>query len=142
MVRVARPRSSSRRLTSSAREALEKEPAWIQYSVTRTAFGAALGVAIPWLVIVVYKAIRGVEGMGLGDVKLLAMIGAFLGWRGVLLTLLLGAGAGAAVGLTLIATGRGRRDTELPFGTFLAAAALVALFWGEGFMLLLGWRLP
>ena len=80
--------------------------------------------------------------MGLGDVKLLAMIGAFLGWRGVLLTLLLGAGSGAVLGVALIASGCGRRDTELPFGTFLAAGALVALFWGDALTALLGWRMP
>ncbi len=104
--------------------------------------GAALGAAIPWLVMTVYRAVRGVEGMGRGDVKLLAMIGAFLGWRGVLLTLVLGAGAGAVLGLGLIATGRGRRDTELPFGSFLVAGALVVLFYGDALTRLLGWRLP
>lgn len=106
------------------------------------AIGAALGAAVPWAVMLVYKALRGVEGMGLGDVKLLAMIGAFLGWRGVLLTLLLGAGSGAVLGVALIASGCGRRDTELPFGTFLAAGALVALFWGDALTALLGWRMP
>jgi leader peptidase (prepilin peptidase)/N-methyltransferase len=77
--------------------------------------------------------------MGLGDVKLLAMIGSFLGWRGALLTVGLGATAGAAVGVTLIALGRGRRDTELPFGTFLAGAAAVVLFAGRPLLLVLGW---
>ena len=104
--------------------------------------GAAVGAAIPWVVMTVYRVVRGVEGMGRGDVKLLAMVGAFLGWRGVLLTLVLGAGAGAVLGLVLIASGRGRRDTELPFGTFLAGGALVVLFWGEALTRLLGWRLP
>ncbi|MEW6336834.1 MAG: prepilin peptidase [Acidobacteriota bacterium] len=101
--------------------------------------GSALGAAIPLVVIVVYRWVRGVEGMGLGDVKLLAMIGAFLGWRGVVLSLVLGATAGAAVGIGLIAAGRGSRDTELPFGTFLCAGALPALFWGEGMARVLGW---
>ena len=104
--------------------------------------GAGLGALVPLLVIVIYRTIRGVEGMGLGDVKLLAMIGAFLGWRGVLLTLCLGACAGAAVGLGMIIAGRGRADTELPFGTFLAAAGAVTLFAGERLMRLLGWVGP
>ena len=101
--------------------------------------GAVVGAALPYAVIVVYRRLRGVEGMGLGDVKLRAMIGAFLGWRGMLLTLGLGATAGAAVGLTLIASGRGRRDTELPFGTFLAGAAAAVLLAGDVLARALGW---
>ncbi len=104
--------------------------------------GAAVGAALPYAVMVAYRRLRGVEGMGLGDVKLLAMIGAFLGWRGMLLTLAVGATGGALVGLTLIATGRGRRDTELPFGTFLCAAAAVVLFAGPTLVRLLGWARP
>ena len=104
--------------------------------------GALLGAAIPYLVIVAYRLLRGVEGMGLGDVKLLAMIGAFLGWQGALLTLCLGAAAGASAGLALIVVRRGRLDTELPFGTFLAAAAVAVLFAGRPMMILLGWIAP
>jgi leader peptidase (prepilin peptidase)/N-methyltransferase len=101
--------------------------------------GAGVGAAVPYAVIVTYRWLRGAEGMGLGDVKLLAMIGAFLGWRGVLLTLGLGATAGAAFGVGLIALGKGRRDTELPFGTFLAGAAALVLFAGPSLLGLLGW---
>jgi leader peptidase (prepilin peptidase)/N-methyltransferase len=106
------------------------------------ATGAAVGAAVPYAVIVIYRWLRGAEGMGLGDVKLLAMIGAFLGWRGVLLTLGLAATAGALLGLTLIALGRGRRDTELPFGTFLAFAAMIVLFAGDRLLIVLGWVRP
>ena len=106
----------------------------------RTALlGAVVGGAVPYLVIVVYRLVRGVEGMGLGDVKLLAMAGAFLGWQGVLLTLGIGSCVGAAVGLALIACGRAGRDTELPFGVFLSAAALVVLFFAPELLHLLGW---
>lgn len=101
--------------------------------------GAALGGAVPYAVILLYRWLRGVEGMGLGDVKLLAMIGAFLGWKGMLLTLGLGSAAGAVVGIGLIAAKRGGRNTELPFGTFLCAATLVVLFWGEWIIRRLGW---
>lgn len=101
--------------------------------------GVALGAAIPYLVIVAYRAVRGVEGMGLGDVKLLAMVGAFLGWRGVALTLGLGSLLGALVGLALIASGKSKMSSELPFGTFLAVAAVVTLFFGTPLYLLLGW---
>jgi leader peptidase (prepilin peptidase) / N-methyltransferase len=103
------------------------------------AIGAVIGGALPYLVIVVYRLIRGVEGMGLGDVKLLAMAGAFLGWQGVLLTLGLGSCLGAVVGVILIATGKGGRDTELPFGVFLALAAIVTLFFASEVMSTLGW---
>jgi leader peptidase (prepilin peptidase)/N-methyltransferase len=92
--------------------------------------GAALGAALPALLIGAY-ALFGIEAMGWGDVKLLAMAGAFLGWKGLVLTLLLGAFAGTVVGgLYLYATGKGRR-TPLPFGTFLSAAALISLFFGQ-----------
>lgn len=111
-------------------------------SVREAALGATLGAVIPLAVIFVYKLIRGVEGMGLGDVKLLAMIGAFLGWRGMLLTLFIGACAGALVGLALIVARRGRADTELPFGTFLCAATTIVLFFGETLLQRLGWIAP
>ncbi|MGC8915473.1 MAG: prepilin peptidase [Thermoanaerobaculum sp.] len=104
-------------------------------SLVDAALGAAFGVALPLAIIWGYRLVRGVEGMGLGDVKLLGMLGAFLGWRGMLSTLALAAVAGAAVGVGLILLGRGSRQTELPFGTFLCAAALVVLFtqerWGS-----------
>lgn len=104
--------------------------------------GAVVGAGLPYAVMVAYRRLRGVEGMGLGDVKLLAMIGAFLGWRGMLLTLGVGATGGALVGLTLIAVGRGRRDTELPFGTFLSAAGVVVLFAESTIVRVLGWVRP
>lgn len=103
------------------------------------AIGAAAGAAIPVVVILGYKWLRGKEGMGWGDVKLLAMLGAFLGWRGMLMTLTLGAVSGAIVGLALMAAGRGKADTELPFGTFLCAAGLVVLFWAPQLARLFGW---
>lgn len=103
------------------------------------AIGSVLGAALPLAIIWAYRWLRGVEGMGLGDVKLLAMLGAFLGWQGMLLTLALGAVAGAVVGVGLMVTRRGSRQTELPFGTFLCAAALVVLLWGEKLAVFWGW---
>jgi prepilin signal peptidase PulO-like enzyme (type II secretory pathway) len=67
----------------------------------------------------------------MGDVKMLAMIGAFLGWPLMLLTLVLASFAGSVVGLTLLATGRGGMQAALPFGTFLALGAVVAAVAGE-----------
>lgn len=93
--------------------------------------GAALGAGILLALWGGWYLLRGEEGMGLGDVKMLAMVGAFLGWKGVLVTLFFGSLLGAVLGLTLIATGRGGMKSRLPFGTFLAAGAAIALFWGR-----------
>ncbi len=90
--------------------------------------GLGVGAAIPTAVIVAYRWLRGVEGMGWGDVKYLGAIGAVLGWRGCLQVLVVASLLGAAVGLGLVAAGRGSRDTELPFGTFLALAVLLRLY--------------
>ena len=69
--------------------------------------------------------------MGMGDVKMLAMIGAFLGWQSVLLTLVLASLSGAVIGLALIVVQRGSMKYALPFGTFLAIGALVAMLAGQ-----------
>jgi len=92
--------------------------------------GAAVGALIPFLIAQTWELLFHKEGMGFGDVKFLAMIGAFLGWKGVLLTIGLGSVIGAVVGVGLIIGGRGGRDTQLPFGTFLALGALTTLFVG------------
>jgi leader peptidase (prepilin peptidase)/N-methyltransferase len=68
----------------------------------------------------------GQEGMGGGDIKMLAMVGAFLGWQAVLLTLVLASLAGALVGVLIMATRRGGMKFAVPFGTFLAVGALTA----------------
>jgi leader peptidase (prepilin peptidase)/N-methyltransferase len=94
------------------------------------ALGAALGGGVLWAVAWTYERTAGVEGMGLGDVKMLAMVGAFLGWQGVIVTVFLGSLVGAVVGLLLIAVGRLDLGSRLPFGVFLAGGAMVALFAG------------
>ncbi|PYQ58274.1 MAG: hypothetical protein DMF53_20695 [Acidobacteria bacterium] len=71
------------------------------------------------------------EGMGLGDVKMLALIGAFLGWKGMLVALFAAALLGSVVGLTLMAFGGLDLKAKLPFGVFLALGGLIALFAGE-----------
>jgi leader peptidase (prepilin peptidase)/N-methyltransferase len=93
--------------------------------------GAAVGGGGLWLLAQAWILFRREEGMGLGDVKMLAMIGAFLGWKGVVVTVFLASFAGAALGLALIARGRLDLRSKLPFGVFLAAGALVALFVGD-----------
>jgi leader peptidase (prepilin peptidase)/N-methyltransferase len=90
--------------------------------------GAVVGAVIPTLVIIIYKLWRGVEGMGWGDVKYLAAIGAVVGLFGCLWVLVLAAVLGALVGIGLIVSGRGSGRTALPFGTFLALAVIVWLY--------------
>ncbi len=96
-------------------------------SVAGAALGAAILLAIRWG----WKRITGVDGMGLGDVKMLAMVGAFLGWQQVWLVLFLASLTGAVVGVSIAVTGRGSMKSRLPFGTFLAVAALIASAWGD-----------
>jgi leader peptidase (prepilin peptidase)/N-methyltransferase len=94
--------------------------------------GAAVGAGVILGMNLVWQALRGVQGFGLGDVKMLAMIGAFLGLSGVLVTLFLAALLGSITGLALMARGRIRLQSRLPFGFFLSIGALAALFWGRG----------
>ena len=93
--------------------------------------GAAIGAAIPWTIRWLWYQVKGVEAMGLGDVKMLAMIGAFLGWRQVWLVLFFASLLGAVVGIALTATRRRSLASRLPFGTFLAIAAYLASLSGE-----------
>lgn len=105
---------------------------WIEEVSLRSALlGAALGGGVLLLVIAVWYLLRHEEGMGLGDAKMLAMIGAFLGWKGMLVTLFFAFFAGAVVGLALLAVRGGSAKTRLPFGAFLGTAALAALFFGQ-----------
>lgn len=100
--------------------------------------GVLLGGGLLWAVAAGYAALMKRDGMGGGDIKLLAMIGAFLGWRGVLVTVILGSLSGAVIGITLIQLGGADRRVPIPFGPFLAVGALCALFFGEA---LIDWYL-
>ncbi len=86
--------------------------------------GALAGGGFLWLVAWGYERLRGREGLGFGDVKMLAMIGAFLGWKLMLLTLVFASFTGSFVALLLMAAGRADWQSKLPLGTFLALAAL------------------
>jgi leader peptidase (prepilin peptidase)/N-methyltransferase len=88
--------------------------------------GLLAGGGVLYLVAVVYFWVRHEEGLGMGDPKMLAMIGAFLGWKLTLVTLMLGSLTGSAVGLGMIAAGKGSMKYALPFGCFLAAGAALA----------------
>ena len=93
--------------------------------------GIALGGGSLWLIGELYFRLRHEEGMGFGDVKMLAMIGAFLGWKLMLLTLVLSSFVGSIVGLGLIVFNRGDMKYALPFGTFLALGAIIAATAGD-----------
>ena len=92
--------------------------------------GAALGYLCLWVVYQVFRLATGKEGMGYGDFKLLAALGAWMGARMLLPIVLMSALTGAVVGIALIATGRHRRGVPMPFGPFLAAAGWLAMMWG------------
>jgi leader peptidase (prepilin peptidase) / N-methyltransferase len=101
-------------------------------SVADSLFAGLFCAGALWGVGAVYEKLRHREGLGLGDVKMIAMIGAFLGVQGALLTLIVGSLLGAIVGLAYIwFTGKDASTYELPFGTFLGAAALAVGFFGE-----------
>jgi leader peptidase (prepilin peptidase)/N-methyltransferase len=93
--------------------------------------GAVLGYLILWSVYWLFKLVTGKEGMGYGDFKLLAAIGAWLGWKVLPVVILLSSVIGAVVGIGLIVLARRGRSVPIPFGPYLAGAGLVALFWGE-----------
>jgi leader peptidase (prepilin peptidase)/N-methyltransferase len=93
--------------------------------------GVLVGGGILFLIAEVYFRLRKEEGMGMGDVKMLAMIGAFLGWKLTVLTLILASFGGSIAGILLLVTRRGNMKAALPFGTFLAAGALAASLFGE-----------
>lgn len=104
----------------------------------RAAMGAVAGGGVLLLISAGYRLVRRHEGMGSGDVRMLAMIGAFLGAPGALLTLVLASVVGALAGLALAAAGRPMRSTRLPLGVFLALAALVVLYAGDPLLAVLG----
>jgi leader peptidase (prepilin peptidase)/N-methyltransferase len=93
--------------------------------------GAAAGYLALWSVYHVFRLLTGKEGMGYGDFKLLAAIGAWLGWQVLPQVILLSSVVGAVVGISLIVFARHERDQPIPFGPYLAAAGVIALFYGQ-----------
>jgi leader peptidase (prepilin peptidase) / N-methyltransferase len=100
--------------------------------------GAIAGYVFLWCVYWLFKLVRGVEGMGYGDFKLLAAIGAWLGWQALPQVVLFSALGGAIVGLVATMVGRMRFEEPLPFGPFLAAGGAITLFFGTPFYALFG----
>jgi leader peptidase (prepilin peptidase)/N-methyltransferase len=101
-------------------------PGWLSSLI-----GILAGGGILFAIAEAYYRLRGIEGLGMGDVKMLAMIGAVLGWPLMLLTLVFASFAGSVIGVGLMASGRGGMQAALPFGTFLALGALVAAVAGD-----------
>lgn len=110
--------------------ALAGWPVWAQ-SLAGAAIGALVGGGSLWLVGWLWERLRGVEAMGLGDVKMMFMVGAFLGWPLTVLTIFLGVLTGSIVGISLMLR-RGERDMKmlLPFGIFLGLGAIISLLTG------------
>ncbi|MFM2483127.1 prepilin peptidase [Celerinatantimonas sp. YJH-8] len=112
-------------------------------SLNDAVWGAALGYLFLWGLYWIFKLLTQKEGLGYGDFKLLAAIGAWLGWHALPLILLLGSMAGAIIGLMLLITKKSNRQTPIPFGPFLTLGTYLYLFAGQGlihnYQLLLGY---
>lgn len=96
--------------------------------------GAMAGYLSLWSVFMLFKLATGKEGMGFGDFKLLAALGAWVGWKLLLVVILTASVVGAVVGISLILLKRNNRDTQIPFGPYLAAAGWITLLWGYPLM--------
>jgi leader peptidase (prepilin peptidase)/N-methyltransferase len=93
-------------------------------------WGAVAGYLSLWTIFQLFKLVTGKEGMGYGDFKLLALLGAWLGWQSLLMIIILSSFAGALIGGGLIVLGR-NKDVPIPFGPYLAIAGWIALLWGD-----------
>ena len=105
------------------------DPGWPR--IVAAVVGAALGSGVLWGIGALYSRLRGVEAMGFGDVKMMALVGAFTGPAGVAVTMFAASVVGAITGLALIPLKGKTLQNALPFGCFLAPAAIVALLWGR-----------
>jgi leader peptidase (prepilin peptidase)/N-methyltransferase len=106
---------------------------WIPVSLPDSALGALFGYLSLWAVATLYRLVRGVEGMAEGDFKLLAGLGALLGWQSLASIILLSSAVGAVVGLFMIAVRGHGRQVPIPFGPYLAGGGVAALFFGTKF---------
>jgi len=113
-------------------------PTWVT-SLAGALFGALIGGGSLWAVGAIWKALRGVEAMGLGDVKLLLGIGALFGWRLTLLTIFIGAFTGALAGIVVVMRSKDKdMQAQIPFGIFLGIGSIVSMLFGER---IIGWYL-
>jgi len=116
---------------SLAQGALADMPIWVT-SLAGALIGALLGGGSLWLMGWTWEKLRGIEAMGLGDVKMMFMVGAYLGWRLTILTIFIGVLSGSVIGIALMAR-QGQRNMQmlLPFGVFLGLGAIAALLFGS-----------
>ena len=106
----------------------------VHTDLASSVMGAIGGYLVLWSIYHLFRLLTGKEGMGYGDFKLLAALGAWLGWQLLPIIVLLSSVVGAAIGLTLMASGKLQRDKPMPFGPFIAAAGWIALIWGNRIM--------
>ncbi len=118
-------------IPSLSQGALAGPPLWT-VSLVGAALGALIGGGSLWLMGWLWEKLRGVEAMGLGDVKMMFMVGAYLGWRLTILTIFVGVLSGSIIGIGLMAR-QGKKDMQmlLPFGVFLSIGAIVSLLFGS-----------
>lgn len=110
---------------------LEDYPVWL-VSLVGAFLGGLVGGGSLWLVGEIWKRLRGVDAMGLGDVKMMFAVGALLGWRLAIVSIFFGAFSGAVIGVAVIARQKEKDfQTQIPFGIFLGIGSLIALLFGE-----------
>lgn len=110
---------------------MEAYPSWLA-SLIGAVLGGLVGGGFLWLVGAIWKKLRGVDAMGLGDVKMMFAVGALLGWRLTLLSIFLGAFAGALIGIFVIYRQKEKDfQTQIPFGIFLGIGSILSLLFGE-----------
>lgn len=107
-------------------------------SLEDSVLGAVFGYLSLWLVFQTFKLITGKEGMGYGDFKLLALLGAWLGWQYLIAIILISSVVGSIIGITLIATKILGRDVPTPFGPYLALGGIICMLWGDSVNFILG----
>ncbi|MEP6788572.1 MAG: A24 family peptidase, partial [Acidobacteriota bacterium] len=134
IVRVVYPIAFGTIFTDTTYTPISSLHSWPPWTVSLVGglFGALIGGGSLWLVGAIWKLLRGVDAMGLGDVKLLLGIGALLGWRLTILTIFIGAFTGAVAGIGVISRQKNKDlQTQIPFGIFLGIGSVVSLLFGD-----------
>lgn len=117
-------------LLSALVPSMHDQPVWHQ-GLLSSLIGAASGWGLLWLVAIFGRWIFRRDAMGFGDVKLLGAIGAFFGWRAILFTVMVSSLFGSIVGIALVISGRKKLQSRIPYGPYMALAALIWMFWGR-----------
>ncbi len=109
-------------------------PAPWQQSLAESAFGAVFFGGMLWALREIYYRVRGVDGLGFGDVKMVAMMGAFWGVVDTMMMLIIGSVLGAVIGAAIVLLGGKKWTHELPYGSYLGAAAIIVVLWGDALL--------